>query len=97
MPRRIFGGIGFDLLSGYGLEMPATGGVVPWVVRSGGLTVSGPSKALDLIPWQRHSPLPLGFLVGLAPCCLDKLRCSVLVVCRLLMSGRRASRSLEPC
>ena len=61
MPCRIFGGIGFDLLSVCGSRLPATGDVVPWLVRSGGLTVSLPSKARDLMPWQRHSPLPLDF------------------------------------
>jgi hypothetical protein len=35
-----FGGIGFDLLSGYFVWLPVTGDVVPWLIRSGGLTVS---------------------------------------------------------
>ena len=28
---------------------------------AGGITLSLPSKARDLMPWQRHSPLPLDF------------------------------------
>ena len=39
LDRAVFWGIGFDVLSGYCVWLPATGNVVPWSVRSGGLTV----------------------------------------------------------
>ncbi len=39
-----FWGIGFDLLSGYCVRLPVTGDVVPWSVRSGGLTASDARK-----------------------------------------------------